>query len=84
MKKEDDIFKLDKKIEKKIIEDIKEFFHDARDEEISDLEGMLILDFFREKIAAEFYNMGVSAAYRRLHEISEDILSIQKFWLWLI
>lgn len=79
MKKEDDIFKLDKKIEKKIIEDIKEFFHDARDEEISDLEGMLILDFFREKIAAEFYNMGVSAAYRRLHEISEDILSIQKF-----
>ena len=79
MKKEDDIFKLDKKIEKKIIEDIKEFFHDTRDEEISDLEGMLILDFFREKIASEFYNIGVSAAYRRLHEISEDILSILKY-----
>ncbi len=50
-----------------------------RDEDISDLEGMLVLDFFREKIAAEFYNIGVAAAYRRLHEISEDILSIQKY-----
>ena len=79
MKKEDEIFKLDKKTEAKLIENIKEFFKEMRDEAISDLEGMLILDFFREKIAAEFYNIGVAAAYRRLHEISEDILSIQKY-----
>ena len=79
MKKEDEVFKLDKKTETKLIEDIKEFFKEMRDEDISDLEGMLVLDFFREKIAAEFYNIGVAAAYRRLHEISEDILSIQKF-----
>ena len=79
MKKEDEIFKLDKKTEAKLIENIKEFFKEMRDEDISDLEGMLILDFFREKIAAEFYNIGVAAAYRRLHEISEDILSIQKY-----
>ena len=79
MKKEDEIFRLDKKTEAKLIENIKEFFKEMRDEDISDLEGMLILDFFREKIAAEFYNIGVAAAYRRLHEISEDILSIQKY-----
>ena len=79
MKKEDEIFKLDKKTEEKLIDEIKKFFEEVRDEEISDLEGMLILDFFREKIAAEFYNIGVAAAYRRLHEISEDILSIQRF-----
>ncbi len=79
MKKEDEVFKLDKKTETKLIEDIKEFFKEMRDEDISDLEGMLVLDFFREKIAAEFYNIGVAAAYRRLHEISEDILSIQKY-----
>ena len=79
MKKDDEIFKLDKKTEAKLIEEIKKFFEETRDEEISDLEGMLVLDFFREKIAAEFYNIGVAAAYRRLHEISEDILSIQKF-----
>ncbi|MCP1223121.1 DUF2164 family protein [Sebaldella sp. S0638] len=79
MKKEDEVFKLDKKTETKLIEDIKEFFKEMRDEDISDLEGMLVLDFFREKIAAEFYNIGVAAAYRRLHEISEDILSIQRY-----
>ena len=61
------------------IEEIKKFFKEVRDEEISDFEGTLVLDFFREKIASEFYNIGVSAAYRRLHEISEDILSILKY-----
>ena len=79
MKKEDDIFKFDKKTEAKLIAEIKKFFWEVRDEEISDLEGMLVLDFIREKIAPEFYNIGVAAAYRRLHEISEDILSIQKY-----
>ena len=80
MKKEDEIFKLDKKTEAKLIEEIKKFFKEVRDEEISDFEGTLVLDFFREKIASEFYNIGVSAAYRRLHEISEDILSILRYW----
>jgi uncharacterized protein (DUF2164 family) len=79
MKKADDVFKLDSKTETKLREDIKEFFKEVRDEEISDFEATLVLDFFREKIAAEYYNIGVAAAYRRLHEISEDILSIQKF-----
>ena len=79
MKKEDEIFRLDKKTEAKLIEEIKKFFKEVRDEEISDFEGTLVLDFFREKIASEFYNIGVSAAYRRLHEISEDILSILKY-----
>ena len=79
MKKRDDIFKLDKKTEAKLTEEIKEFFKEVRDEEISDFEATLVLDFFREKIAGEFYNIGVAAAYRKLHEISEDILSIQKY-----
>lgn len=78
MKKEDNTFKLEKKTEKRILNDIKEYFLEMRDEELSDLEALLILDFFREKVASEFYNLGIVAAYNRLHEISEDILSIQK------
>lgn len=78
MKKEDNVFKLEKKIERRILNDIQEYFIEMRDEELSELEALLFLDFFREKIASEFYNLGVVAAYNRLHEISEDILSIQK------
>ena len=37
-----------------------------------------VLDFFMEKVATEFYNQGVNDAYIRLHEISEDLLSVQK------
>ena len=78
MKKEDNSFKLDKKTEERILEDIRKFFEETRDEEIGNLGAIIVLDFFQEKLASEFYNLGVTAAYRRLTEISEDILSIQK------
>ncbi|MBP9478087.1 MAG: DUF2164 family protein [Sebaldella sp.] len=78
MKKNIEKFKLEKEKEKEIKEKIKKFFFDVRDEEISDLEALLVLDFFMEKVATEFYNQGVNDAYIRLHEISEDLLSVQK------
>lgn len=78
MKKDIEKFKVEKEKEKKMKEEIKKFFLDVREEEISDLEALLVLDFFIEKIASEFYNEGVNDAYIRLHEISEDLLSVQK------
>ena len=78
MKKNIEKFKLEKEKEKEMKEKIKKFFFDVREEEISDLEALLVLDFFMEKIATEFYNQGVNDAYIRLHEISEDLLSVQK------
>ena len=78
MKKNIEKFNHEKEKEKEIKEKIKKFFFDVRDEEISDLEALLVLDFFMEKVATEFYNQGVNDAYIRLHEISEDLLSVQK------
>ncbi len=78
MKKDIEKFKIEKEKETEMKEKIKKFFLEVREEEISDLEALLVLDFFKEKIASEFYNQGVYDAYIRLHEISEDLLSVQK------
>ena len=78
MKKDIEKFKIEKEKETEMKEKIKKFFLEVREEEISDLEALLVLDFFKEKIASEFYNQGVYDAYIRLHEVSEDLLSVQK------
>ncbi|SHI96274.1 DUF2164 domain-containing protein [Lutispora thermophila] len=58
---------------------IKNYFKKERDEELGDLAAMLILDFFIEKLAPEFYNQGVYDSYKYFSEKLEDLLEIQKY-----
>ncbi|WP_339063480.1 DUF2164 domain-containing protein [Tepidibacillus marianensis] len=58
---------------------IKTYFQTERNEELGDLAATLILDFFTEKLANEFYNQGVYDSYRLMTEKIEDILEIQKY-----
>jgi uncharacterized protein (DUF2164 family) len=57
---------------------IKNYFLKERDEEIGDLASGLILDFILEKLAPEFYNLGVYDSHQYIKDAAEDLLLIQK------
>lgn len=58
---------------------IKDYFLKERDEELSDLAAMMILEFIVEKLGPEFYNQGVYDSYKYMGNSVEDLLSIQKY-----
>lgn len=70
---------LSKEKQEQMISLIKDYFKEERDEELGDLTAMLILDFFIEKLAPEFYNQGVYDSYKYFSEKVEDLLEIQKY-----
>ena len=70
---------VNKEKKQEMIEAIKNYFQEERNEEIGDLAATLILDFFIEKLAPEFYNQGVYDSYTLMTAKIEDILDIQKF-----
>jgi uncharacterized protein (DUF2164 family) len=71
-------FKLDNDKRKELIEKIKSFFLNERDEEIGDLAAILILDYFIENLASEFYNLGVRDCIMQLHQNVEDLYGLEK------
>lgn len=56
---------------------IKEFFLNERDEDLGDLAAAIILDFFKDKLASEFYNQGVYDSYTYMTDKIEDLLGVQ-------
>lgn len=63
-----------------LLEKIKGYFLEHRDEEIGDLQAMLLLDFFVTELAPAFYNQGISNSITWLSAKLEDMheLEIQK------
>lgn len=78
MAKKNSKFELSKEKKEYMINAIKSYFHSERDIELGDLASALILDFFIEKLAPEFYNLGVETAHQYMSEKVEDLLGIQK------
>lgn len=72
-------FKLSNEKRSEMIALIKEYFLKERDEELGDLSAILILDFFVEKLASEFYNLGVYDSYKYTMDKVEDLLGILKY-----
>lgn len=72
-------FELNKEKREYFISEIKSYFEKERDTELGDLAAALILDFFIEKLAKEFYNQGVEDSYKYMSSSIEDLLGIQKF-----
>ena len=69
--------KLSKEKRQYMISSIKTYFMKERDENLGDLAAGIILDFFIDKLAPEFYNQGVYDSYKYMTDRSEDLLSIQ-------
>ncbi len=61
-----------------MISAIKNYFSNERDEDLGDLASGMILDFFIDELATEFYNQGVYDSYVYMNDRCEDLLSIQK------
>ncbi|NLM13502.1 MAG: DUF2164 domain-containing protein [Epulopiscium sp.] len=56
---------------------IKEYFYQERDEDLGDLAADMILTFFIEKLAPCIYNQGVEDAYTFMSDKLQDIFEIQ-------
>lgn len=69
---------LNKEKKDEMIRLIKDYFLNERDEDLGDLAAELILDFFVENIAPEFYNQGVYDSYVFIKDKAEDLFAIQR------
>lgn len=76
------MYKLSKKEHGLLLEKIKSFFLDERDEEIGDLAADLYLNFIKQEIAAVFYNKGLQDAKQKVEEnfarLTDDIECLEK------
>jgi uncharacterized protein (DUF2164 family) len=70
--------KLSKEKRAEMITSIKGYFENEREEEIGDLASGMMLDFFIEELAVEFYNQGVWDSHIYMNDRVEDLLGIQK------
>jgi len=69
---------LSKESRDRLVPLIRKYFLEEREMEIGDLAASLILDFFVENMADEFYNQGIYDAHKYMMERAEDLLSLQK------
>ena len=65
--------KLDKDVEKRLIVSIQRYFEDAMEQEISDLQASLLLEFCVKEIGPCVYNLAVRDAQAHLHERVVDL-----------
>lgn len=72
-------FKISKEKQSEMSAAIKDYFLKERHEDLGDLAAALILDFFSERLAPEFYNQGVYDSYKYMSRLMEDVLSLQKY-----
>jgi Uncharacterized conserved protein len=70
--------KIPKEERKQIINRIKKYFEDEREEEIGDLSAELILSFIEKEIGPYFYNLAIKDAYTYMSESIEDIFGLEK------
>ncbi len=78
MKVKKENFNLSKEQKEDMINSIKNYFYNEREEELGDLAANLLLNFIIEELGPEFYNAGVYDSYKYMNDRIEDLLSIQK------
>ncbi|WP_138417949.1 DUF2164 domain-containing protein [Aquibacillus sediminis] len=71
-------FNLRKEDREYMTNEIKQYFEQEKNEQIGDLAATLMLDFFIDKLAPTFYNLGVEDAHAYLNEKLDDLFEIQK------
>lgn len=69
---------LSKEKKEEMIKAIKDYFYNEREEEIGDLAASMLLNFITEELGTEYYNQGITDAYRYMTDRAEDLLGLQK------
>lgn len=62
----------------RLVTELREFFQQEWDEEISRFKAGLLLDFFMDKLAPSVYNQAVNDAHSLMASRIEDILALAK------
>ncbi|MTI94032.1 MAG: DUF2164 domain-containing protein [Firmicutes bacterium] len=72
--------KLTREEKELLIDRLKLYFANEREEEIGDLQAMLLLDFITAELGPSYYNRGIADAMQWLTEKIEDmhVLEIHK------
>lgn len=69
---------LTREVQERLKEDIKEFFQEKRDEEISDYFADLLVKFMYDSIGPTFYNAAIKDAYAFMSGKVEDLFELEK------
>lgn len=69
---------LNKEVRVVLIETLKRYYWNERNEELSNLGAELLLDFIVNDIGPYIYNKGVEDSYSYMSERTEDLLGLQK------
>ncbi|CAM3904092.1 DUF2164 domain-containing protein [Mesobacillus zeae] len=71
-------FVLNKETKDALISEIQSYFYEERGEELGDLAALLILEFFMDKLAPHFYNLGIADAQKYLTGKLDDMYELEK------
>jgi uncharacterized protein (DUF2164 family) len=71
-------FTVDEDAKRRMIGEIQAYFLDERGEELGDLAALLMLEFFADKLAPQFYNYGIQDAHEFMSQRLEDIFELNK------
>lgn len=69
---------LSKEVTADQIKNIKDFFLNERDEEISDFQAETLLQFILREIGPEIYNQAIADAYTLMSDKLEDLYGLEK------
>lgn len=71
-------FPIDEEAKRRMADEIKRYFLEERGEDLGDLAALLLLEFFANKLAPQFYNYGVQDAHEFMSQKLEDIFELNK------
>lgn len=69
---------LNKEVRVVLVENLKRYYWNERNEELSNLGAQLLLDFIVNDIGPYIYNQAVEDSYAYMNERIEDLLGLQK------
>lgn len=67
-----------KEVRAVLVESLKRYHWNERDEEITNLGAELMLDFIVNEIGPYIYNQAIEDSYKYMNERIEDLLGLQK------
>ena len=69
---------LRKEVKQELIESIKSFFASERDEDLSDFQASVVLDFITVTVGPHIYNQAIADAHDFLSAKLEDLYGLEK------
>lgn len=72
------VIELNKEVRGVLVENLKRYYWNERDEEITNLGAELMLDFIVNDIGPYIYNQAIEDSYAYMNERIEDLLGLEK------